>query len=69
MADEAAHIGPSSGRRRILGRGPSVPGCVTQSDSLEVLLENVREAVVSCLSVNVRDISISDADQIIEITV
>ena len=48
---------------------PSIPGCATQGDSLEELLENVREAVVGCLSVNVRDIPISEADQIIEITV
>ena len=48
---------------------PSIPGCVTQGDSLEVFLENMREAVVGCLSVNVRDVSISDADQIIEISV
>lgn len=48
---------------------PSIPGCVTQGDNLEVLLENMREAVVGCLSVNVRDVPISDADQIVEITV
>ncbi len=48
---------------------PSIPGCVTQGDSLEVLLENMREAVVGCLSVNVLDVPVSDADQIIEIMV
>lgn len=48
---------------------PSILGCVTQGDSLEVLLENMREAVEGCLSVNVRDVPVSDADQIIEITV
>ena len=48
---------------------PSIPGCATQGDSLEVLLENMREAVVGCLSVNVHDVPISDADQIIEISV
>ena len=48
---------------------PSIPGCATQGDSLEELLENVREAVVGCLSVNVRDVPISEADQIVEITV
>ena len=48
---------------------PSIPGCATQGDSLEELLENMREAVAGCLSVNVRDVPISGADQIIEITV
>lgn len=48
---------------------PSIPGCATQGDSLEELLENVREAVAGCLSVDVRDVPVSEADQIIEITV
>ena len=48
---------------------PSIPGCATQGGSLEELLENVREAVAGCLSVDVRDVPISEADQIIEITV
>ena len=48
---------------------PSIPGCATQGDSLEELLESVREAVVGCLSVNVLDVHISGADQIIEISV
>ena len=44
---------------------PSIPGCATQCDSLEALLKNMREAVAGCLSVNARDIPISDADQFI----
>ena len=48
---------------------PSIPGCATQGDSLEELLENMREAVVGCQPINVREILISDADRIIEITV
>ena len=48
---------------------PSIPGCATQGDSLEGLLESMREIVVGCLPVNVRDVPISGADQIIEITV
>ena len=48
---------------------PSIPGCATQGDSIEELLENVHEAVEGCLSVDVRDVPISESDQIIEITV
>ena len=48
---------------------PSIPGCATQGDSIEELLKNVREAVEGCLSVDVRDVPISEADRIIEITV
>ena len=48
---------------------PSIPGCGTQGDSIEELLKNVHEAVEGCLSVDVRDVPISEADRIIEITV
>ena len=48
---------------------PSIPGCATQGDSFEELLKNVHEAVEGCLSVDVRDVPISEADRIIEITV
>ena len=48
---------------------PSIPGCVTQGDSFEDLLSNLYEAVEGCLSVEVRDIPLSDKDKIIEIAV
>ena len=48
---------------------PSIPGCATQGDSIEELLENVHEAVEGCLSVDVREVPISESDRIIEITV
>ena len=48
---------------------PSIPGCATQGDGIEELLKNVHEAVEGCLSVDVRDVPISEADRIIEITV
>ena len=48
---------------------PSIPGCATQGDSIEELLKNVREAVEGCLSVDVRDVPISEAARITEITV
>ena len=30
---------------------PSIPGCMTQGDSIEELFENIRDAVEGCLSV------------------
>ncbi len=48
---------------------PSIPGCATQGDSMEELLANVHEAVEGCLSVDVRNVPISETDRIIEITV
>ena len=48
---------------------PSIPGCATQGDSFEELLSNLYEAVEGCLSVEVRDIHVSETDKIIEIAV
>ena len=33
---------------------PAIPGCATQSDTLQQLLQNLYEAVEGCLLVNVR---------------
>ena len=48
---------------------PSIPGCATQGDSFEDLLSNLYEAVEGCLSVEVRDVPISETDRVIEIAV
>lgn len=48
---------------------PAIPGCATQGDSFEDLLSNLYEAVEGCLSVEVRDIPVSEKDKIIEIAV
>jgi predicted RNase H-like HicB family nuclease len=29
---------------------PSIPGCATQGDSMEELIQNLREAIEGCLS-------------------
>ena len=48
---------------------PSIRGCATQGDSFEELLSNIYEAVEGCLSVEVRQIPLSDTDKVIEIAV
>lgn len=48
---------------------PAIPGCATQGDSFEELLGNLHEAVEGCLSVDVRNVAISETDKIIEIAV
>lgn len=47
---------------------PSIPGCATQGDTFEELLQNIYEAVEGCLSV---DIETPDTEntQILEIAV
>ena len=48
---------------------PSIPGCATQGDSFEELLNNIYEAVEGCLSVDVEDIAVSEKDRVMEIAV
>lgn len=48
---------------------PSIPGCATQGDSFEELLNNLYEAVEGCLSVDVDEVPVSDTDRVIEIAV
>lgn len=39
---------------------PSIPGCATQGESFDELLNNLYEAVEGCLSVDVRKISVTN---------
>lgn len=48
---------------------PAIPGCATQGETFEELLSNLYEAVEGCLSVDVKDVSASAGDRILEIAV
>ncbi len=48
---------------------PAIPGCATQGETFEELLQNLYEAVEGCLSVDVSDISIGATDKLLEIAV
>ncbi len=48
---------------------PAIPGCATQGDNFEELLENLYEAVEGCLSVDIEITSTSTNSRIIEIAV
>jgi len=48
---------------------PSVPGCATQGDTFEELLCNLYEAVEGCLSVDVKDVQVTERDKVLEIAV
>lgn len=47
----------------------SIPGCTTQGETFDQLLSNIYEAVEGCLSVDVRDIPLSEKYKIMEIAV
>lgn len=48
---------------------PAIPGCTTQSENLEELLQNLYEAVEGCLSVDIEPARVSAKDRILEIAV
>jgi predicted RNase H-like HicB family nuclease len=48
---------------------PAIPGCATQGETFEELLENLYEAVEGCLSVDPDSIQTGKGDRIFEIAV
>ena len=48
---------------------PAIPGCATQGETFEELMQNVREAVEGCLSVDVSQVPTNTNDQVLEIVV
>jgi len=48
---------------------PSIPGCATQGDTFEELLQNLYEAIEGCLSVDVSPAQVAVGDRILEIAV
>ena len=48
---------------------PAIPGCATQGDTFEELLQNIYEAVEGCLAVDVEAISTDEKTRILEIAV
>lgn len=48
---------------------PAIPGCATQGDNFQELLQNLYEAIEGCLTVDVDAIEKSTTDRILEIAV
>jgi predicted RNase H-like HicB family nuclease len=48
---------------------PAIPGCATQGETFDELLQNIYDAVEGCLSVDVKDIPISATDKVLDIAV
>jgi predicted RNase H-like HicB family nuclease len=48
---------------------PALPGCATQGDNFEELLQNLYEAIEGCLSVDVEGVEMEGKDRILEIAV
>lgn len=48
---------------------PAIPGCATQGETFEELLQNLYEAVEGCLSVDVKQPTSTASDRVVEIVV
>ncbi|OGW09404.1 MAG: hypothetical protein A2W75_08225 [Nitrospinae bacterium RIFCSPLOWO2_12_39_15] len=48
---------------------PAIPGCLTQGDTWEELLQNIYEAIDACLSVDTDKIELKPEDRVLEIAV
>jgi predicted RNase H-like HicB family nuclease len=48
---------------------PAIPGCATQGETFEDLLQNLYEAVEGCLSVDISPAETNGKDRVLEIAV
>lgn len=48
---------------------PSIPGCVTQGDTIEELIQNLYEAIEGCLSVDIDTYQFQQNSRIMELAV
>jgi len=48
---------------------PAIPGCATQGDTFEELLQNLYEAIEGCLSVEVEHPKSTEKGRVLEIAV
>jgi len=48
---------------------PAIPGCATQGETIDELLENLKEAIEGCLSIDISNVQVTEADRIVEIAV
>jgi predicted RNase H-like HicB family nuclease len=48
---------------------PAIPGCATQGDTFEELLQNLYEAVEGCLSVDIEAPKADGKERILEIAI
>ena len=46
---------------------PAIPGCMTQGETMEELMANLREAIEGCLSVEIDEPKSMSNDKIVEI--
>ena len=48
---------------------PSIPGCATEGDTYEELIQNIQQAIEGCLSVDISDFELTGTDKLLEIVI
>ena len=48
---------------------PAIPGCMTQGQTMQELIENLYDAVEGCLSIDINTIPLKKDDTVMEIAV
>jgi predicted RNase H-like HicB family nuclease len=48
---------------------PAIPGCMTQGETMQELIENLYDAVEGCLSIDMDKIQLKHNDKIMELAV
>jgi predicted RNase H-like HicB family nuclease len=48
---------------------PAIPGCVSQGETMDELLANLREAIEGCLAVDLAPMRTNATDRVLEIAV
>ena len=48
---------------------PAIPGCATQGETFEELLQNLYEAVEGCLSVDLGSVKTGEGDRVLDIAI
>ncbi|XZN92968.1 MAG: type II toxin-antitoxin system HicB family antitoxin [Microcoleus sp.] len=48
---------------------PAIPGCATEGETFEELLQNLYEAIEGCLSVDIESFETNERDKIMEIVI
>jgi predicted RNase H-like HicB family nuclease len=48
---------------------PSIPGCATQGETLEELIQNLYEAVEGCLTIELNELTLTKEDKVMDLVV
>ena len=48
---------------------PAIPGCMTQGESMQELIQNLYDAIEGCLSIDMDKVALKQTDTVMELAV